>query len=354
MFVRYEIDKTTASSSANTSAMMSDLRQILAGNITSPGQITSDICNTNLTEITGSWNTDLYSVDYSSTYEWRIKKFHHSKNTATSYTPASLAHWFQNTSTIGYANIQNYNGTNPFPRSANTSYWANTNINSTTSKTYQVHQWDRVLMFVSDYWFIVQIWAGTFMKQFAIFDYEDSVSDQYAFSVNPLVSPQIAWVSQVTDMTSGVAQTTSTVDYSMGRFSYFERNGNIRTGATQVSDDYWYGNLPSSMSHYQVSVLPIPRISQTSVKISGGAGHMLSPVFVLPSTGTHQYSSVNYGKIPYLYRTTDDIAQAGDEITFGGVDYAVVPMHKCGGYAIGDAASVNQACYLVPKTIGGA
>ena len=81
---------------------------------------------------------------------------------------------------------------------------------------------------------------------------------------------------------------------------------------------------------------------------------MLAPTFVVPSTGTHANGAVNYGKIPYFYRTTDDIAQAGDEITFGGVDYAVVPLHKTGGYNIGDADSVNQACYLVPKLIGGA
>lgn len=354
MFIRYEIDKTQTSSTTHVSNMMSDLRNIIFGNITSPSSITSSICNTALTEISGSVNTDLYSLDYSSTYEWRIKKFHYNKDTGNSYTPASMIHWSQATSNIGWARILNYNNTNPWPRSASNTYWAISNINSTLSKSYQPHQWDRVLIFISDYWFICQIWAGTFMKQFACFDYEDSVSDQYAYSVNPLISPQIGWVSQITDMTSGVAQTTSTLDYSMGRYTYMSRSGNVFSSTSENTDDYWYGALPSSMSHYNHSLSPSPRLSQTSVKISGGAGHMLAPTFIIPSTGTHANGAVNYGKIPYFYRTTDDIAQAGDEITFGGVDYSVIPLHKTGGYNINDADSVNQACYLVPKLIGGA
>ena len=65
-------------------------------------------------------------------------------------------------------------------------------------------------------------------------------------------------------------------------------------------------------TNYVPSLFPAPMIPQSPGKITSGDGHFLTPVFVIPTRGGSDLSMSSFGKIPYLYRTTDDLAEGSN------------------------------------------
>jgi hypothetical protein len=57
-----------------------------------------------------------------------------------------------------------------------------------------------------------------------------------------------------------------------------------------------------------------------------------------------------HGRVPFLWRTTDNAGQTGQKATVGGVEYRFVRMHACG---TAGTADTNAATYMVPTSIGG-
>jgi hypothetical protein len=353
MFIRYEFDKTQVSNSTAGDAVMSDLFQAINGTITDPANFTSGYCNKELSEIHGSvsWGTtatDLYQPVYNSGNDFRFRKYHHNRDDAASYNPASIVglywdahsdrpHFDMKTSSDNYVlSSANNRGT----------YW--TADSGSSQPPGGIHNgYDRVLIFASAYWFVIQIYQGDRLMTGGVFDFEDSAADTYAYGLNTDTSPQMFFANDVQDMRSGQDSHQSIY---WGRSHYMTVSGNIETNDTQRNEAGFTGGT-ITYTNYVPSLFPAPMIPQSPGKITSGDGHFLTPVFVIPTRGGSDLSMSSFGKIPYLYRTTDDLAQGGDLITYNTIDYMSLPMHKTGGDNIGSQPLV--ANYLVPKLIGG-
>lgn len=353
MFVRYEFDKTASNNSSSHAAFLSDLQDIINGTITDPANLTSPYCNKELSEIVGSCNygsgaTNLYNISYSSSYEFRVEKYHNNRDDATSYNPKSELRFYWNYGSRPSARNYASDGGVIFSSSNVGSYWTS-DSGPGQAEPYIIDgtDYDRCLMFISDYWFIIQLYNGARVMTAGIMDFEDSAADTYTHSIDSVYTPQVNFEFDIQSMTSG---TTSQQALYWGKNHYMMPSGSIRTGTSTSNPDQFLGNV-SSISNYTASMSPTPRVPVNSAKISGGAGHFMIPVFFIGSVGNDANSIVGTGKIPYFYRTTDDLAQGGDAVTLNAVDYAALPLHKTSGAA--ETSCTLQATYLVPKTIGG-
>lgn len=354
MFVRYEFDKTATNNTTNHQNFLSDLQNIINGTITDPANITSDYCNKELSEIVGSCNygtavTNLYNISYTSAYEFRVEKHHNNRDNTALYNPKSELRFYWNYGSRPSARNYASDGGAIFSTSNVNNYWtADTGTGQAEQYITDNPSYDRCLMYISDYWFVIQLYNGARVMTAGIMDFEDSSADQYTHSIDNVYTPQVNFEFDIQSMTSGL---TSQQALYWGKNHYMMPTGSIQTGTSTYSVEQFLGNV-TTISNYTATMSPTPRVPVNSAKISGGAGHFMIPVFFIGSAGNSTSSIVGTGKIPYFYRTTDDLAQGGDSVTLNAVEYAVMPLHKTSGD--GETTCTLQATYLVPKTIGGA
>lgn len=355
MFVKYVIDKTATDTQAAHDAVWSDIAGILNGTITAPAQCTSPMCNTGVTTMTGVANSAIYTnlVYDNATSKNTIKFEKNHYNNGAGYAPLTNAQfqwqhglyptfrtWAKNDDPTVDVNLY-------WPGVLSNNDWGqDTNYIATTSAL----GIDEILLVVSDYWFVIQLKGGDNASTAIVMDYEDTSADQYAYNVNNNCSPQYGWITDLSNITDGAS---SGMDFMFGRHHYLSRNGYLKT-RTDVSDGYSIGNFGNAESTYfpqttAASIYPQPRIPQSSVPLTAGQGHLLTPIFIVPCVGGTTEGSTLSGKIPHFYRTSDGLTTSGDIITHDGVDYVIVIIHKAG---LSNGGTAN-ACYALPKLIGG-
>lgn len=355
MFVKYVIDKTQVDNQTNHDAVTADIAGILNGTITSISQCTSNLCNKPVSTFSGAINTALYkNVTVTNSDQIDFAKHHY--NNSGAYTPKTNVTLLW---TYGaYPKVRTHAGNETPTGPTDSIYWPvslssnafaeSSNYNNAT-KYINI---DNILMYVSDYWFVIQFNVGDKSSTAIVMDYEDTVADQYSFDTNSNCSPQYCWFTDVSDTDPFI---NASVDFVLGRHHYLDRANTLQTRSL-LNDGYTFGYWANNDSNAfptitSVSVFPTPRVPQAAVQMTTGEAHMLTPVFAIPSVGGDTQGTTTFGKVPNFYRTTDNLTSSGDTVTYNTTEYVILVLHKTGGYHI--TASPNNACYALPKLIGG-
>lgn len=253
----------------------------------------------------------------------------------------------------GIARMLSSNSTNERPAAfSTTSGWFGgdqiTGIHGLGGAEYQ--------FFISAHWIIWSVIDSTGAGGTAgIFDVESTGSDVWARSINSLYSPQILitangefWPSTTLQQFNENANGTQTGIHSNlmynGDNNFTSRGQQRSTGVHQSNSG---------------SIIPeiYPDINSTIFSTRDDIGdtqNYMIPVYMhggyhLSTTNPNTRAILN-GRIPFLWRTSDNAGQTGQSATVGGVEYRFVRMHSCGSTT---NVSRNAAVYMVPTTIGG-
>lgn len=251
--------------------------------------------------------------------------------------------------------ILSSNATNIRPTSPTTSTWWTNGV----STTYMTHGLSSVefQFFISQHWVI---WStldvvgrgGTA----GIYDVESTGQDVWARTLNSLYSPQIfisahgqLWPSaSTTRVSEGEIQRNQVVIGS--NLMYNGDNGFVTRGFGAT-----HGVYSSVRGNVVPQLYPDPNVSFFSTRDNiGDTQNFMVPVYF--HTTSQQSTTVPggratlNGRVPFLWRTTDNAAQTGQSATVGGVEYRFVRLHGCGTAVTADT---NAATYMVPTLIGG-
>ena len=213
--------------------------------------------------------------------------------------------------------------------------------------------------FISEHWFI---WSVTDTDgsggSAGLFDVESTGLDTYARNLNTLYAPQFfvsAWGDQWPTATADQVAEPSAYSYRTaiyanqmyGGGSTFVNRGAVRT----------WQNAGQGYGTEDICLFPNPQDSIfNAVDDIGDTQNFLVPVYFYPTNHKNTNNSDSdrillQGRVPYLWRTSDNAGQTGQTATIGGVEYRFVRLHSCGGISTSDTA--NAATYMVPTTIGG-
>ena len=268
----------------------------------------------------------------------------------------SLFRIYQSNLNAGYAHgiprMLSSNSTNEVPAGAATSsYW----FNAGTESNYMSATLANVeyQFFISAHWVIWSVLNASGQGGTAgLFDVESTGSDVWARTLNSLYSPQIlischgnSWPSSAT------LQTTETAARNQGIYHLLAYNGDTLFN----SKSYLQASSHAIAASSELPQL-YPNISNAFFSTRDSIGdtqNYMIPVYYFTgapiSTTTGSSRAVLNGRIPYLWRTTDNAGQTGQTATVSGVEYRFVRLHNVGSGTTG----VNAGTYMVPTTIGG-
>jgi hypothetical protein len=246
------------------------------------------------------------------------------------------------------------NATNMQPNAVNDGlFW-----HGGTSSNYMTHGVSdtEFQFFISNHWII---WTTIDSQgrggSAGLFDVESTGQDTWASTLNSLYSPQFyisahgaLWPKSATlRVTEAQAERTQVGIYSNLMYNGdagFTNRGTINYGLFAMTRGT---PLP------QIHPDPTATIFSTRNNIGDTQNYMI-PVYF--HTGSHLSDNIPSnralltGRVPFLWRTSDNAAQTGQKATVGGVEYRFVRIHPCGQAAAGP---INAATYMVPTTIGG-
>ena len=383
MFVRYEINGTANASKFTTGSILSDIQGILKGTITSTSQLNSNVCIIASSEITGSVNATTYPVanvllftDLTTTGNADILQF-------------TKGHYYANTTYLSQAkqtvqvawDIQNFgpririgngSGNNYHPiNTGNTSGdWWGTSATSNTQVIAPVNApqtINRIFMYVTDYYFIMQFVRGNMIGTAGILDWQPSDSDNYAMSLSANTYPGMRLFA-FNRNNLGTFQTANSVDvFGMTQSDYINSAGYLKLnqvgtanpgGNNNFSQQYNLGvgantaNAPYSTfyPHPMMQVNPHPYASATTINPVIPL-QMMPHVNAADDANTTSIEMAMWTQFPYIYRTTDNLGAPGDTIVYNGNNYALLVLNKTGGNNITDINATRNACYLLPKLI---
>lgn len=354
MFLKYAI-KPTANANDNT-AFMSDLLNVLNGTYTSVSQFNTSVCNTALSELTGTINTSLYQVQASASTYIRLDKFHYQKNAATGFEPKSEIYIRWQYSSYPLAiRFGNHNSSNYWPYNSINHYWMNSQGAGLNSV--YIYDYSNIYVWANDEQFIIHADEnGAALQQRSntagIYDWETSDADVFAYGVNNLYSPQLYIYAQDRYLSGSAAQDTSWSQFACGRSTYLANDGSI-AGASSwpnstinaTSEQY-----ASSASYGIYNISPNPIVNIYSTTTTTGESNYLIPVQAVAHGKHPTIVPTVYGKLTNFYRTTTNLGVTGDTVTIDGTDYAILAMNKGGGaWASPSANNVDNQCYLIPK-----
>ena len=128
----------------------------------------------------------------------------------------------------------------------------------------------------------------------------------------------------------------------------------VYTGSAQYSTNGSYNNGYNTgiTRAYAMYPNPMDRAYQRKVNAVDSLVHPLYPVHIY-GIGHTQTAPLMNAKVPYFYRTTDQIAPNVDLVTVNSANYRVLRLHKTGNYNFQSTSANSTACYLMPETIGG-
>ena len=362
MFIKYATNDVS-DSYLYMNNMFDDIQRSISNTYTSTSDFNTTVCDVNNSLFYGSANSDLYSVIYNGAASdtsdgyLHITKKHHMSNTTYNFT-RNLQFRFTNQGTYGFRG-RFYDGDTYFPYNNSTQGYTH---NTSAGNIYDIDmsKGHEINLYLSDYWIIFQIHWGSEMATYALMDYEITPMDYYMYDNASLGAknyfPGINLSSFVADSFNEdlVGANQGQNCFNLGLQGYLTNSGAV----FDFTDDentisYAIHNNVSSDENIMPIIYPNGWRNVHEMQILGGSVHPMIPVS-FHGHGNHSTDSpVISSKIPYFYRTTDDIGYPGQQITYNGTDYMNLMLHKNGGVTVSDADNFKNACYLVPKLIGG-
>ncbi len=271
---------------------------------------------------------------------------------------------FNNTTRAGTPRLLSSNETNEQPfAAARYMAWFQENTTSDTvdqGYTHLTHGLSEAeyQFFISSHWVIWSVISPDGSGGTAgIFDVESTGQDVWARTLNSLYSPQIFITSNgaawPTSDTPRIAENTRGIRFGIySNLMYNGDDGFVNRGTIFVPT-----GIHQLVSGNVTPVLyPDPGSTFYSTRDEiGDTQNYMMPVYMysgyMLSTTTPPDRATLNGRIPFLWRTSDNAAQTGQKASVGGVEYRFVRMHPCSG--INSTGNINAATYMVPTTIGG-
>jgi len=364
MFVKYKIKGGILDTDQTAhNAIMADWVNIMNGTHTTVNDFDTAVADVSSCEFVGSPNTSIYhTVSYdscasSSDEGWlQLNKRHHHYLTDSNYNMQRQIRCGISPSNgdmcgvvVGTASSTNFRPTTSTNFSSGFTPGVNLYLNN--SPTFY--------FYVSDYWFMWQMyddqlnstaWGG-------VLDYDITDHDKYVYdSVDSNYSPQVIWCGSMSSEFNTQQGSSTIYDAEWaGRINYLDRSGSIDSQNTWTTsfNEYIWGYADTNGNKYPMMFPQNQRQQFPTPLTTGDQSHQLVPMFFLPHSNSTTDSDPVVAGFKYIWRTTDDIGNPGQTITFNGTDYVVMMGNKVGGSGGNDQNRIGQACYLLQKTIGG-
>lgn len=373
MFIRYEVMQGLTNNTTSARAIMQDIYDALTGTITDPTNFDPVYCNRSLSTINGSIDdvladdntTNVYhsfSIDANRGITFQKRHFNYGVTTnGVLQDGDSTIKWLWDYTTPQPMFRAKSTGSGYFPYNNDSSdhYWVSNNSSFTAE--YRPSSINRINIFATKYWFFVQIQESTTNKLAlgGLIDYEmDSGNAWGLHSYGVTATPQLTLHSVMTNSQDD-GQGNGNDAFTLGTTYYTTRDhssypNGVYTGSTQYSFNGQYNNGYNTgyTRAYVMYPNPMDRIYQRKVNATNSLIHPLYPVHIYGIGYTSTAPLLN-AKVPYLYRTTDQIAPNVDTVTVNSASYRVLRMHKTGNYNFQSTSANATACYLLPETIGG-
>lgn len=363
MFVKYRIKGgISATDHLSHNKILADWVSIMDGTHTTTSDFDTDVADVSSCEFVGSANTTIYnstsahnSTSSSDEAYLAVRKRHHHYLTDSNYDMARNIR-------VGISPLSTDNagvlvGTK-----------SDTNFRPVSATTFQANMTPEVntllseqptfYFYVSDYFFMWQMyndqqddaaWGG-------VLDYEVSNHDKYVYDdVDSNYSAQYTWCGSMAAEFNTQQSSSNQYDCEwFGRQNYYANDGTIQshnTWSTTTQNNLW--GLEDNENHAHSFLFPQNQKRIYAAQLgTGDVSHQLIPLIAIPQGGADTSDPV-VPKFPYVWRTTDDIGNPGQTITFDGIDYVVMMGNKTAGNSLTDDDRYANACYLFQKTIGG-
>ena len=362
MYVKYQM-ADVSDSYTYMNSVMSDISDAIANTYSSTTQFNAIACDRTNSLFYGSANADIYSIitdnaapNDGSDGTLTIRKRHHMANTSYDFY-RDIEIKFTNQGTYGLRARFDDND-NLFPYTTQNAY-------TLTTSTNQLYDFDaskghEINIYLSDYWIVLQFHWGNQMVTYGLMDYEITPMDYYIYDNATLGTkvyyPGVNLTSFQQDNFNEDYITTNQAQngWNLGLQGYLTNSGAIfdYTSTQNRITDQIHANSQNDETT-DVTIYPNGWRNVYEMQILGGSVHPMIPVSFHGHSNHSTDSAVISSKIPYFYRTTDNIGYPGQQITYNGTDYMNLMLHKCGGITLTDADNTRNACYLLPKLIGG-
>ena len=363
MFVKYRI-KGGISDTDNLShnKILADWASIMNGTHTTTSDFDTDVADVSSCEFVGSANTTIYndittnSCTTATDEGWlAVRKRHHHYLTDSNYDMArNIRVGISPNSSDNAGVLVGTKGNTNFRPASSTSFGTVMTPEVNTQLSIQ----PTFYFYVSDYFFMWQMYndQGNQSAWGGVLDYEVSNHDKYVYDdIDSNYSAQYTWCgSMAAEFNTQQGSSTQYDCEWFGRQNYYANDGTIFTHnawSTTTQADLW--GLQDAESHTNSFLFPQNQRRIYAAPLStGDVSHQLIPLIAIPQGGNDKSDPV-IPKFPYVWRTTDDIGNPGQTITFDGIDYVVMMGNKTAGSSITDVDRYANACYLFQKTIGG-
>lgn len=356
-FLRYVINSSASDNASTLNNVFADLYAWATGTATSTSDFSSTYCNTASSEIEGTIPTNVYFDAYknnntgsSSDNIFRIAKYHSDWSSYNSSHPADkMFLYWSITGTYGARlRVGNRNNANytPYP---STSYY-NTGSTTAAYKTDLVPANCTIFMWLEEDYMACQIvdsnqnhsiFIGSFDQPRS--EYADYVFDQDYDFANAVT------VSALCHQSYNNTYNSSYNGFEIGVHDFIDQAQTQQAYLTNYSSGFNYFTSYSVNASYEIMTMYPPAWSVIDqVPTSSGVGHQLIPCFTSANAGNQSNGQYPIAaRLKGLYRTSDEFAATGTSITYGGVNYRVCMMHKCGASS-GNTYNTVNACYLLP------
>jgi hypothetical protein len=359
-FLRYVISASAGDNATTVNNVFSDIKNWIDGTTTATSGFSSTYCNTGASEIVGTIPSSIYddcvkNTNTSSTNDSYIsvRKYHNEWSTYSSSTHPSnyfTLYWsisgtYGIRMRIGNASQSNYM---PYP---STNYYHAGNTNDNYKQDYTPSN-TTIFMWLEEDFMAVQVVHSQAPNSDSIFigafDLPRSEYAEYAYSEDSDFGNMWTFSSSMKNTHNNSAVPTYDWIYA-GSNDYVDDQGVNQSYPANYNQGY--GDGFSSIDSYAVhTIYPTPWRMMPQVNIATGVGHQLVPCF---SAGGGGEAGTGYfpitARIKGLYRTSDNFADTGTAISYGGNNYRVALIHKCGS-SMTDADNTLNACYLLPVT----
>jgi hypothetical protein len=361
-FLRYVVNSSASTTGTTINTVFTDISNWVLGNITTTSGFTASVCNTASSEIQGSIPASVYSVTKNSNTvntndnEIYITKYH---SDWTSYTNAThpserLYLIWSHSGTYGLRmRVANRSGANmqPYP---STAYYHSAATNTTFLSQAVINR-SSILIWLEEDYMAVQVIESNLNDALFMgaFDLPRSEYAEWAFSQDSDFSCSMSIASLMNGTyNNSVVPAASTDYFHVSVHDYYDSTGvnHAYPSNYSLASDFHRGWSPQDNVNHK-TIYPSPWMKLDQVPITGGVGHQLVPLF--SNAGQGNGASGVYpiaGRLKGIFRTSDNFASSGTQITYGGNTYRVCMMHKCGSSEVDPQSNLN-ACYLLRVTI---
>ena len=369
MFIKLVQSNSTSNTGQIQADIINSIHNLLSGTWTTTSQLPAGTFNIGQCEIIGSaplcndgvtptYDPGPRSENTTTTSDAYIRmKWRHPDYNSTYQYWSEVWLYYSMAGTYGIrGRVTNRNmSTNnmlPYP---STVYYTNNGSSANNIYQYQYNS-ETILIWANKYNLVFHMYNNGYSQIFGTASMEDSPAHQYSYDLtNGTTGPFFSFGSAFTgngafSRLGAAATENTTYDFFWTACPYFTNDQGIAINA--VIDPVWNSGTNVSYATYYQSFNPSPYKNIFSSPSATGRIHQLIPVRVDPHYNHPTNSFPHNGTVQGLYRTTDDIGNIGQQISFNGTNYRVLMMHKTGG-ARATADNIQNACYLIPELVDG-